>query len=613
MIKRCIPAVSVLCVSSTFSFAAEPEPIVVTATRTAQTVDDSLASVSVITQDDLVSQQVQTVPEAIQGLAGVSLTNNGGLGKATSIHMRGTESDHTLILVDGIKVGSATLGTAAIQDLPIAQIERIEVVRGPRSSLYGSEAIGGVIQIFTKKGADGLKPTFHISGGSHATFSASTGLSGGDQNTWFNLNTSATTSQGFNACQGEAATAFAACFANEPDDDGYRNKSINLRAGHRFTNDLEVDFHALTTNSETEFDGGFVNESESQQEILSGKINYTANQYWHLSLLAANSRDDSDNFSDGLFKTKFNTQRISAAMQNDFSIGSQHLVTLGFDYGNDVIDTITDPDNVLQEFDVTSRDNKGVFTQYQGSYEGHQLQASWRRDDNEQYGEQDTGSIAWGFTLPSNLKLTASLGTAFKAPTFNELYFPEFGNPDLNPETSQSFELSAKNKAIWGNWSVSAFATEVEDLIGFDAMFLPANINEARIVGIETGMATQLNNWQINASLTLLDHENKSDDENDGNDLVRRPKESLNINANRNWSKFSVGATVSASGKSYDDLANTRELSAYATADIRSEYRMSKDWRVQARVENVFDKDYENASFYNQSGRSLTLTLRYQP
>lgn len=238
-------------------------PVVVTASRIAETADQALASVTVITREDLERGQVPSVEDALRTVAGITVSRNGGRGKNASVFLRGAESDQVLVLIDGIKVGSATVGQTAFQDIPIEQVERIEIVRGPRSSLYGSEAIGGVIQIFTRRGGGTLRPYASLGTGSHSTATVLAGVQGGGERSWYNLSFSNLDTQGFNACS--PPNAFSGCFALEPDRDAYRNRSYSLRAGHRFQNGMEVDVHALRAEGENEFDGTFVNESKTVQ------------------------------------------------------------------------------------------------------------------------------------------------------------------------------------------------------------------------------------------------------------------------------------------------------------------------------------------------------------
>ncbi len=602
MNTRSIPAALLLLFATQSVTAIDLNPVVVTATRTAQTVDDTLASVSVITREDIEQKQFQSVQDALRGLPGIDITNNGGPGKATSVFLRGTESDHVLVLIDGIKVGSATLGTTAFQNIPIEQIERIEVVRGPRSSIYGSEAIGGVIQIFTRKGGGKVTPYFSIGGGTHRTFNGSVGVSGGGERGWFNLSASAEDTQGFNSCEGPGG-----CFTIEPDKDGYNNLSGSLRAGYRFKNGLEVDAHALRTKGDVEFDGGFQNETDSVQQVLGGSVRYTVMDFWHIIFTGGQSQSNTENFKDGVFASTFDTERDTLSLQNDLFFAENHLVTLGLDYQDDRVESST-------VYTVDTRNNKGIFAQYQGELSNHHLQAALRRDNNEQFGSRTTGSAAWGYSFHNGLRLSTSYGTAFKAPTFNELFFPGFGNPNLEPEESRSLEIGLSSTTGWGRWAINAYETRVDDLIAFNALtFAPDNINEARIRGLEASLATQFNGWNLNTSFTMQNPKNRSGGAFENNLLPRRSKHSFKVDVDRSFGNFALGATLFTQGKRFDDLANSRRLGGYSTVALRGEYTLAKDWRLQARLDNLLDKEYQTASFFNQQGRSVFLTLRYQP
>lgn len=532
MKKYCLPAAAWLLLGTQSAFATELGPIIVTVTRTAQTVDETLAAVTVITRKDIERRQAQSVQDLLHGLPGLSITNSGGAGKATSVFMRGTESDHVLVLIDGIKVGSATAGTTAFQDIPIALIERIEIVRGPRSSLYGSEAIGGVIQIFTRKGDNAFTPLFSIGGGSDSTYQATAGISGGGERGWFNLNANAVNTEGFNACNGKPSPDGAGCFTTEPDTDGYRNRSGSLRAGYRFDSGLELETNLLHATSDTEFDGSYVNESESVQQVFGATLHYSPLDMWKITFAAGQSRDESDNFKDDAFKSRFDTERDTVSLQNDFTIADSHLLTLGTDYQDDRVDSTT-------AFAVNSRDNTGLFTQYQGTSSIHDVQLSLRRDDNEQFGDHATGGAAWGYALNGDLRFTASYGTAFKAPTFNELYFPGYGNPDLRPEESRSLELGLRDQPAWGSWSLNIYETQIDDLIAYDAsLFAPNNIDQTRIHGLEAVVGTHFSDWDLNTNLSLLDPENRSGGANDGNVLPRRARQSLRLDADRDFGRY---------------------------------------------------------------------------
>lgn len=590
-------------------------PVIVTATRTAQTADETLASATVITQADIARLQARSVEDLLRGVPGLNIVNSGGPGKQTSFFLRGTESDHVLVLIDGIRVGSVTSGTTSFENIPIQQIDRIEIVRGPRSSLYGSEAIGGVIQIFTRKGGGKIRPNFSFGGGSYNSINGSAGIAGGGDRGWFNINVSGIGTRGFNSCTG---TETAGCFMTEAsriddqDKDGYRNLANSLRAGYRFNQALEVDAHFLHSAGDTQFDGGFANRSKLKQQVLGGSVRYSPFSFWQLNLTAGRSFEKLDTYKierseqikRSTLLSQFDSIRDSVFLQNNFSIGNHQLLTAGADYFNDQVKST---ENYLE----TSRRNWGLFAQHQATIAAHNLQLSIRWDHNEQFGKWVTGGIGWGYAITQNLRLTANFGNAFKAPNFNELYFPFSGNPNLKPESSRSFEMGITNTTKLGKWSINAYETHINHLITFDIQtFSSINVDRARIQGLESVFNTQILNWTINANLTLLNPENASSP--DDKILPRRAKHIIRIDADRQFNHYSLGGTFLAEGKRFDDTANTRSLDGFVRVDLRAEYAFAQNWRLQARLENLFNEHYETAAFFNQPGRNVFFTLRYQ-
>jgi vitamin B12 transporter len=576
--------------------------IVVTATRTARTADETLAATTVITRRDIERSQATSVQELLAGQAGISIDNSGGAGKTTNAYLRGTNADHVVVLIDGVKVGSATDGKAAFQYFPVEQIERIEVVRGPRSSLYGSEAIGGVIQIFTRKGGDALMPSASVTLGSYNTRQATASLSGGGTDGWFSLGLGQMETDGFNAKKGAAGAPPA-----EPDKDGYRNSSLSLRTGYRFSPGSEIDFHLLHAQGQNNYDGN-PNQGNFVQQVAGFGLKHQVSDMWSLKLAAGQSQDDSDNFLNGTFTSRFSTRRNTLSWQNDLALAPGHLLTLGLDRQEDIVSS-------NKVYTLTGRDTTGLFAQYQGRAGKQDFQFSLRRDDNSQFGAYTTGNAAWGRALEGDLRVTLAYGTAFKAPTFNQLYYPSSAfyqsNPDLKPERARSLEAGLSGKAGAGRWSLNAFETRVDDLI---AGYTPvSNISSARIRGLEAVSSLRLNEWDARIYLTLQKTQDQSGSSTNGNILPRRAEQSARLDIDRSLGGWQVGGTLRAEGRRYDNLANTTKLSGYGLLDLRAEYRLTRDLRLQARVENLFDKDYETVSLYNQPGRSLFLTLRYQP
>ncbi len=584
--------------------ASELGEVVVTANRSAHLLDTTLAATTVLTRAQIENLQARSMEDLLRGVDGLAIGNSGGPGKLTSFFVRGTDAEHLLVLVDGIRIGSATAGTAALQNLPVEMIERIEFVRGPRSSLYGSEAVGGVLQIFTRRGGGGgMQPEISVSGGSLDTRQAAVGFSGGDEQAWFSLQGSAQSTAGFDACRG-SSSEFAGCFTEEPDLDGYRYRSLALRAGGELGERTQLDASLLRAPSRVQFDGSFTNRSRLLQQVAGVGITHAVDADNHLALRLGRNWDRSDDYLDDVFQGDFNTRRDSVSAQWDVQLAKGQMLTLGADYLNDVVTGSTD-------FDVDARHNKALFVQYLGELGPWRTELSLRGDDNEQFGRHGTVSAALGYAVSDALQFVAQYGSAFKAPSFNELYYPGFSNPLLEPERSRSVELAAKGRVEAARWRVSLFHTQIRDLIGFDSNFLPANTSAARIRGAEASALFPWREWQLDAGATLLDTENRANDANLGNALSRRPKLAGHLDLERRLGGVRVGARWIAEGARFDNAANTRRMGGFGTLDLRAEYAVSADWRLQARVANLFDKQYETVAFYNQPGRALYMTVRY--
>ncbi|WP_369601474.1 TonB-dependent receptor [Hahella sp. SMD15-11] len=583
------------------------QTLVVTANRVALTLDDTLASVTVIKREDIERQQARTLPELLRGMAGLTVTQSGGVGATSSVFVRGTNSSHVLVLVDGVKVGSATLGTVAWESLPLETVERIEIVRGPRASLYGSEAIGGVIQIFTRKGKGAPAPSFSVTAGSDHFWSADTSVSG-TQGDWdYALGVSAKGTEGFNACNPDSGTLFVACYDNEPDDDGYREQAWRLNAGKALANGGEIRLSGFQSQGEVDYDGAYQNSSEPVQKVLGLTTRLPVSDDRMVELRYGYNNDLVDSFNDGVFVSRFETRRNTVGAQVLQSLDSGTLI-VGAEYQRDEVLGTT-------SYAKTSRDNKALFGQWLTEQGADRYEASVRHDRNEQFGEKTTGSLAWGHQLFPGVKSFVSYGSAFKAPTFNDLYFPGYGSPTLTPETSWSLEAGLKGSDARIDWSATLYHTRIRDLIAADPSngWLAANLGQARISGVElTASGTVSPGFWWRGTITLQDPESQ-DAATKGNTLPNRERTKLTVSLDRQIEHLTLGADWMAVGRRYGDLYNTQELDGYGRLDLRARYNLSHGFSVAAKIENVTDQTYETVYYYNQPGRSFYLTLNWQP
>jgi len=573
------------------------EPVVVTPTRTARTADDTIAPVSVITRQDIESTGATSLPEILRATAGIEISTNGAYGKATGLFVRGTETDHVLVLVDGVKLYSATLGRTSVELIPVDQIERIEVVRGPRASLYGAEALGGVVHIFTGRGQASTGPRLSVGYGSDSSSDLSAGFASNSGKTRYHLNVNRFDTDGIDVTD-EA----------QLDDDGYENTSVSggLNIAINDKTDLGVDL--LYATGETAFDNTFdapdvIHDSDFDQVVLSGRANFQPTSAWSSSLRLSRSKEDRDSFRNREFDNRFNTERTELSWQNDISVGDTHLLTAGVDYANDDVDSST-------AFEEDSRDNTGVYVQWQGEYGRQGIVAAVRYDDNEQFGGQSNGSVDYRFDISPELRLRIGAGTGFKAPSFNELYFPDFGNAELDVEQAESWEIGLQGDVAGGRWSATWFDSEIDDLIAFDnATFLPVNVARAEISGLELDYRTELGEWTVSAGLNLL----KPEDAATGNQLIRRAETDVRLSLARKFGAIRTALSAVYTGKRFEDAANEQPLDSFVLINVNGRWDVSDTVGVELSVQNLGDEEYETAAGFNEQGRTFFIRLRLQP
>lgn len=607
-LTTCLAATAVACAYLQPARAADQDEdaIVVTATRTAQTTDESLTSVTVITREDIEKSQALSVPELVRGTTGLDVTAQGGFGKLSSFFLRGANSNQVLALVDGLRWGSVTAGSSPWEFLPLSEIERIEIVRGPRSSLYGSDAIGGVIQIFTRSGKGPPTGRVEVSVGSEDTTNVVAGLSGGDERNWYNVSASRFRTDGIDAR--EPVIEFGVPL-DEPDFDGYDNTALNARFGHRFEKAGKLEFFATQAWGNTEFDSSFGNEDDFTEQAIGASYRLQPASRWNVLLQGGRTRDRRTTFRDdgSVADSRFNSEIQSYLWQNDVTLTTAQLLTLGVDFRRDKVDSTVD-------FKETSRDNTGVFAQYQGTFNKNSLLVGARVDDNEQFGTEQTGNVGWGYDLPKRMRVVASYGTAFRAPTFNDLYFPDFfgfptSNLNLEPEKSKSAEAGLTGTFRGGRWDVRAYRTEIDELIVLDQNFIPQNLDSATIEGVEAQLSAIVVSWAARLQLSYIDPR----DDATGNVLPRRSKKWLRLDFERRYGNTNLLVSLVAQGPRFNDPANMDELPGYGVVNVAVRHEISKTWLIGGRINNLLDKEYQTVDTFNELGRNVLFTVTYRP
>jgi vitamin B12 transporter len=580
--------------------------MVVTATRSETAANQLSAATTVFTRADIERLQARTFPDLLRGSVGIDMTQQGGDGKTNSIFMRGTNSDHMLVLVDGIKMGSATLGTTSFEYIPIDQIERVEIIRGPQSSLYGSEAIGGVIQIFTRKGKQEDKPsvTLDAGGGSYDTAKASGSLSGKYGNSWYSAGASHYNTQGFNARQ-----PIPGPFGfSQPDNDGYYNTAVNARAGHRFENVAEIDASFMRSEGKTHYDGSFQDKTSfiNQVAALSGSMNLHEN--WKSILRLGQSLDYNEQFApNNAFSSRFHSTRWNASWLNELAINDSNQLVIGSDYRLDEIDS-------SENYNENSRYDVGIFGELHSQpMDNHFINASLRWDENEAFGDYLTGNFGWRYNSDIGISTFANFGNAFKSPSFNDLYFPNYGNRNLDPEESTSFEVGLAGKHESIQWELRAYHTNIDNLITPALVnpntfeFRAENIGKAQIDGLEAELSSQFMGWNGKLNMNLMDPRNRETNLR----LPRRADKSLSFDLSRSFGQMDVGAYVLAQDGRFDDPENNTKVSGYVTVDLRAAYHFDKNWMLNAKLNNLLDKQYQTVSTYNTADRNFFISIHY--
>ena len=435
----------------------QEDAVVVTASRLPQARSQTLQPVAIITQEDIARAGQQTLVEVLQALGGVEVASNGGFGQPSSVFMRGANSGHTLVLVDGMRIGSATLGTTALENIPLSQVERIEVVPGQLSSLYGSDAIGGVVQIFTKSGKFAPSASVAAGAGTYGTTSASAGIFRAIGSAEFGLNAGYFDSSGFDATKPGA-------FGHDPDKDGYRNQSVSGRLAYHLDARNELGLTVFQSDGHTHFDNDPTIDAVNHQTLSAFSV-YSSNQItdaWLSVLRAGQGRDEST--TTGVAPSVFGTRQPQYSWQNNVKLGPGTAMA-GIEY---LLQDVTSDSTYAQN----QRTIKSAFAGYLGAYEKHDWQANVRNDDNSQFGSHTTGLLGYAYRPSDAWRLRVGAGTAFKAPTFNDLYAldPTGGftpNPNLRPENSFSKEVGLNYRTGANRFSATYFDNHIDDLIVF--------------------------------------------------------------------------------------------------------------------------------------------------
>jgi len=613
-----LPAASALADTFERDEALKLPDTLISANRQVEARNDSSAANTVFTREDIDRLQPSSVTDLLQRVPGVQVAQAGGRGSLPGIYIRGTQSAQSLVLVDGQRIGSSTSGDSNLQHLNIDQIERVEVLRGSRSVIYGSDAIGGVIQIFTRRGNEqDLQPRLHVGFGSNQTWERSLGLSGGDDKTRFNLGASLDDTAGLDRTHES--------YPSDSDHDAYRNKSVSLSLSHALTDDVEIGANLLDNRGKSEFDNPFgrfdTNTFESVQQqpysdfnvsSVSSYVDARINETWKTRIELGHSENREktlDKLSDE--RTVFNTYRDSLNWQNDLTLDARNSLILGGDWYQDRVNSST-------AFNEDSRWNRAAFIQHRYQADSFSTELGLRHDDNQQFGSQNTWSGTFNLPLNPDNDLLLSYSEGFRAPTFNDLYYPDFSNPDLKPETSKSYELQWRSQlSDTSRLEASIYRTDLEDAIIFGSHSRPENVASARINGFEAALKQELFGWQSNLGVAIIDPR----DRDTGHTLARRARRTASWDLDRQFDRLGLGASWQLVSGSYDDLNNTQPMGGYGTVGLRSSWALNREIKLDLKLDNLLDKGYSRALYsydgsqygYREEGRAWVFGVTWTP
>lgn len=595
---------------------ARLDQVVVTAARSAQQLEDVLPSSSVITRAEIEASQATDIIDLMRLQPGIDVARTGGPGSLTSVFMRGGNSSQVLLLVDGLRVNAVNGGAPDWRQLMLDDIERIEIVRGNVSALYGSEAIGGVVQVFTRAGRGAPAASLRLQAGGERTRSLGARAGGEFGNAGAKTRVSVTASSrstaGFSAIDANRVP-----FAN-PDIDGSRNNatavSVTQQIGaHELSlstmssrTHLDIDDPSDYRFFDPTYNGrGHTHVEDSRLSAGNVRLRLQLTDQWESTLqLGATSNAgntvSSYPFSFAITSTRSFTRQL--AWNNSYALTPTQTITAG-------VESLRQEgsDNAYPQT-FTRRVNSAM-AGWTGQFGAHEGQLAVRRDHYTDFGTASTGLAAYGFRLTPGWKLIAQTSTAFRAPSFNDLYFPFFGNPALRPERARSIEAGAQYSQGNDYLRVVAFRNRIRDLIVFDPLILIANnIAAARITGLEFTSRTRWHEWDLNANLTLQ----QPIDAQTGQRLVRRASHTLNLGVARSMGPWRYAADVSKVGARADTDILTfgrTVLPGYSVANLRVAREIDRHVSVGASLRNAFNARYHLVDGYNMPGRVLLFTL----
>jgi vitamin B12 transporter len=592
---------------------------VVTANRTPQALSDLVGDVSIIDRKTIERSGATGVADVLARLPGIEISRSGGVGNTTSLFIRGAETRFTAVYLDGVRIDSQTTGGAGWEGIPLSQIDRIEVLRGPAAAVYGSDAVGGVIQLFTKRGEEGVSPYAGIGFGSKGLRKIEGGVSGKSGLFDYSFGVAHEESKGYNVQPASKRNVVKDGYTS-PDRDGYNSTSGNVKLGFQITPDQRLEATLLTSDIKAGYDATVSYRTKPPilfRDDVSNNTLRTAGLTWSAKWNDIYSTRVQVTDSQSVYKTQPSFYRTETNLrgylfQNEFRFGP-HLVTATLERREDALENAPTTSSKLLSRD---RSQDAISLGY-GFVQGpHSLQLHVRHDRDSEFGGKTTGSAAYGYAITPSLRFTASAGTAFRVPTLYQR-FSEYGVSTLQPESSQNVELGMNYAKDGTTAGIVVYRNRVRNLINFvgtargcaSTFGCYTNVNRATLQGATLSASQRLGDVTLRASLDVQDPK----DADTGNLLARRSKRHGTLGADWRIAGWTLGAEVQSSSKRYDDSANTIKLGGYTVLNLSASTQITRDLNLVARVDNVGNKDYQFARLYANAGRTAYVGLKWTP
>jgi vitamin B12 transporter len=607
---------------SHFSYAQTAEstlsPVVVTATRQETRAFDLLSDVTVIDRSEIERSNGGTIVELLSRQAGIQFYRSGGQGTQAGFFVRGANTNQVKVLIDGLPLNGAAdqSGNSALSNLSLADVDRIEIVRGPASTLYGADAIGGVIQIFTRKGEKGVKADGFMGFGTHNTFQTNAGISAGNEQWRLRAAANRESTSGISAQTGASN--------QDADKDGYHNTGGAISLSFLPAQGQEFGLSVRHDEGSNRYDSGNVppdstfdfydRRRSTQWQVFSdnritsswtSKVRYGQTTDW--------MSDHSVDWMGTAQVTTYQTQNRQLSWQNDVDLSLGKLLLAA-----ERLEEQGAPSENFSGRDDMS--NNSLLAGWTGKWGNHRWQANVRHDQHSAFGSKDTYGLAYGYQFTPQWRAQASYGTAFKAPTLSQLYMPIYGNAALQPEEAKSGELGI----VWERENQTASATwyrnRVTNLIGYDPFtYQNINVGQALLEGVTLAYSGKFGDWNLRASYDWLNAVNEAT----GDELPLRARNKAQLAVTRTWGPLETGMEVQGVGSRYASTMQTGQMGGYTLVNLTARYALAKNWSLEGRIDNLFDKNYETnrADYFNYSslntygtlGTTAFIGIRYTP